>query len=136
VTETREVNAVTGGAKGAKPERFDLIPPEPLRLLALHYGLNSEEHGGKYPSRNWEKGYRWRLSYASLLRHANAIARGEWLDPESPGGQMPHTIAVAWHSFTLTEFFKTHPELNDLHPGLTRGPEVERQSVRDFIERR
>ena len=112
-------DAETGAKKGAKAERYDLIPPNPLRELALHYGLNSEEHGGKYPSRNWEKGYSWRLSFAAMLRHAFAIARGEWLDPDSPDGKRPHAAAIAWHAFALMEYRNTHPEKNDLHPALT-----------------
>lgn len=103
----------TGGMKGSKAERYDLIPAGPLRELALHYGRNSVEHGGKYPARNWEKGYRWSLSFASMMRHAWAMWRGEWLDPESPDGRTPHLVAVAWHAFAMLEWRETHPELDD-----------------------
>lgn len=118
----------TGGMKGSKAERYDLVPAEPLRLLALHYGLNSEEHGGKYPARNWEKGYRWSLSFAAMMRHAWAFWRGEWFDRESPGGRTPHVIAVAWHAFALMEWGRTHPELDD-RPGGPWYREAEKRAM-------
>ncbi len=106
VDETRVVDPDTGGVKGSKLERFDLIPAEPLRLLARHYGVGAT----KYADRNWERGYAWSLSYAALQRHANAFWSGEDIDAES--GQ-PHIIAVAWHALALAEFMQTHPEKDD-----------------------
>lgn len=104
--EVRVVDPTTGGEKGSKLARFDLIPPGPLALLAKHYGKGSR----KYADRNWEKGYKWGLSYAALQRHATAFWGGEDIDPETG---TPHIIAVAWHALALAEFMKTHPELDD-----------------------
>lgn len=104
--ETIVVNAKTGGAKGAKSARFDLIPPEALRTIAEVYG-----HGcTKYAPRNWERGYGWSYSYAALQRHLNAYWGGEYLDPESG---LPHLAHAAWHCLTLMEFNSRFPELDD-----------------------
>lgn len=104
--ETRVTDPNTGGQKGDKLERYDLIPVGPLAEVARHYGVGAR----KYEDRNWEKGYRWSLSYAALQRHANAFWSGESIDPEN--GQM-HLAAVAFHAFALMEWETTHPELDD-----------------------
>lgn len=93
-TEQRVVDATTGGEKGSKLARFDLIPPEALWALAEHYGRGSQ----KYADRNWEKGYRWGLSLAALLRHLYQWVGGETHDQETGSH---HLIAVAWHAFAL-----------------------------------
>jgi hypothetical protein len=104
--EVRMVDKDTGGVKGSKPERYDLIPVEPLRQLAEHFGRGAE----KYESRNWERGYAWSLTYAALQRHANAYWGGEDIDPESGSH---HMVAVAWHALALVEFARTHKEKDD-----------------------
>ncbi len=102
--ETRHVSS-TGGQKAGNDERYDLIPVEPLRLLAKHYGVGAK----KYADDNWRKGYDWRLSYAALCRHLNKFWAGEDIDEETG---TPHIIAVAWHAFTLQEFSEIHPEFD------------------------
>jgi len=104
--ETLIVDATTGGAKGQKLARFDLIPPGPLKALAEHYGKGA----AKYEDRNWERGYKWSLSYAALHRHLNAWWSGEDLDPELGSS---HLDAVIFHAMALREFTDTHPELDD-----------------------
>jgi hypothetical protein len=104
--EVRVVNAETGGEKGQKLARFDLIPAGPLELLAEHYGRGSR----KYADRNWERGYSWSLSFAAMMRHAWAFWRGEDIDPETGS---PHMVAVAWHAFALIEFMTTRRRLDD-----------------------
>lgn len=103
--EVRIVDA-SGGAKGSKLARFDMIPPDVLHELAEHYG-----HGErKYPSdpetgeANWQLGYRWSLSAAALMRHLNAWLNGEDDDPELGDS---HLIAVVWHAFAL-RWFQIH----------------------------
>jgi hypothetical protein len=103
--EVRTVSA-TGGEKGQKLARFDLIPVGPLTELAKHYGRGAQ----KYADRNWEKGYEWSKNYAALQRHLFAFWDGEDLDPETG---TPHVVAVAWHAFALAEFMNTHPEFDD-----------------------
>jgi hypothetical protein len=109
--EIRITDPETGGQKGSKLARFDLIPPEPLRLLAEHYGKGEL----KYPSDdmpNWLKGYDWSLSYAALHRHLNAFWQGEDVDEET--GSL-HLVAAAWHCFALIEFTHRHPGKDDRH---------------------
>lgn len=102
--EVRIVDSNTGGAKGSKVQRYDLIPPAALAALAEHYGRGE----AKYPSdpegavgANWRRGYRWGLSYAALMRHLEAWRAGESVDPETGSH---HLTAVAWHAFALFTF--------------------------------
>lgn len=97
VGDSMHIDPVTGGRKAVKLARFDLIPCRPLWLLAEHYGRGSL----KYDDNNWRKGYKWSASYAAMMRHANQFWGGENTDP---GLQSLHTVAVAWHAFTLTEY--------------------------------
>lgn len=107
--EHRVTDPTTGGEKGSKIVRTDLIPVGPLTSLATLYGLGAR----KYAERNWEKGYAWSLSYGALLRHALAYWGGEDLDPELG---INHMACVAFHAFAMIEFALTHPELDD-RPG-------------------
>lgn len=97
------ITSATGGEKGSKKARFDLIPPHQLWRLAEHYGIGAE----KYSDDNYRKGYDWKLSIAALERHLSLFKQGEDYDEET--GSL-HIIAVAWHAFTLAEFFDIHPE--------------------------
>lgn len=99
-------NEKTGGQKEAALERFDLLPPGPLSLVARHFGIGAD----KYADRNWERGYDWSLSFAAMQRHAWAFWSGEDLDPESGS---PHLAAVCFHALALMEWATTHPELDD-----------------------
>jgi len=87
----------TGGRKGVKPERYDLIPVWPLRMVARVYGWGTK----KYADRNWELGYKWSNSYSAGQRHLNAFWGGEWLDQESG---LPHLAHAAWHCLTLMTY--------------------------------
>lgn len=104
--EHRVTNPVTGGEKGAKLARYDLIPAGPLFDLAEHYGRGAE----KYADRNWEKGVAWSLNFAAAQRHFWQWWGGEDYDEETGS---PHLAAVAWHVFSLLEYALTHPELDD-----------------------
>lgn len=97
MSEVIVTDPVTGGKKGQKQARFDLIPAKPLEHLALVYGKGSE----KYEDRNWEKGYRWGLSYGAMQRHLWAFWGGEYLDSESG---LPHLAHAMWHCMTLMQF--------------------------------
>ena len=102
--ETMNVSP-TGAQKAGNLERYDLLPAEPLRMLAEHYGRGAL----KYSDDNYRKGYDWRLSYAALNRHLWQFWAGEDIDAETGS---PHLVAVAWHAFTLLEFIETHPEFD------------------------
>ena len=105
MTEVRTVSS-SGGEKGTKDERFDLIPVEALAKLARHYGIGAR----KYADHNWRKGYEWSKSYAALQRHATQFWGGEDIDEETGS---PHMAAVAFHALALLVFMEEHPEYDD-----------------------
>jgi hypothetical protein len=104
--ETIITDESTGGQKGDKPSRYDLIPAYPLDNVARAYGYGAS----KYAPQNWRKGYKWSLSFAALMRHAWAFWRGEDNDPESG---LPHLAHAAFHCLTMMEFTETHTKLDD-----------------------
>jgi Domain of unknown function (DUF5664) len=96
----------TGGQKGLKIHRFDLIPAMPLRELARLYGLGA----GKYEERNWELGYPLSLGFSAMQRHAWQWWEGEDYDEEMGTS---HLTNVAWHAFALRQLIETHPNFDD-----------------------
>lgn len=118
--------STTGGEKGVKLARYELIPTGPLQELASRFGLGAM----KYDHRNWERGYEWSKSFGALMRHAQAFWSGEADDDlgeeafEAAGvepvrdaaGRIPgssHLAAVAFHALALLEWTATHPEFDD-----------------------
>ena len=166
--EVRIIDKFTGGEKGEKLDRYDLIPPEFEKELAVHYGRgarkytkevtisqardiiaklctcpassvgscveaaikesdawvtiqkeleqhqhtckatrnNSFQMGGSTGliaagDRNWERGYKWHLSYRALRSHLNAWQRGETYDQETGSH---HLVCAAWHCICLFTF--------------------------------
>lgn len=91
--ETRSVSA-TGGEKGVKPERYDLLPKEGMDATARVYAFGAT----KYADHNWRRGYEWSKSIAAAMRHMMAFADGETHDPES--GE-PHPAHAVFHMFAL-----------------------------------
>ena len=106
IQEVRMVDPTTGGEKGQKLQRYDLIPPEFEQALAEVYGRGAR----KYADRNWEKGYAWGLSVAALRRHLTAWLQGESLDPDTGAH---HLAQVAWHAATLYTY--EHREIGRAH---------------------
>lgn len=98
--EVRIVDPLTGGAKGVKSERFDLLPWEALEEVARVYAFGAE----KYADHNWARGYRWSLSLGALLRHVARWASGESRDPESGLHHLAHAM---FHCLTLITY-QTH----------------------------
>lgn len=94
----------TGGAKGKKLARFDLIPPRAMVKVAEIYGRGAE----KYDDWNWRKGYDWSLSLAALERHLNAFKAGESTHEDGH-----HLASVVFHALALMTFEEEHPELDD-----------------------
>ena len=105
-TEHTISNAETGGNKGQKLARFDLIPARSLFALAEQFGIGAN----KYDDRNWEKGYEWSLCFAAMMRHRWAWWEGEDIDEESG---LTHLAAAMWHASVLIEFSNTHPEMDN-----------------------
>lgn len=95
--EVRITDPTTGGQKGSKPARLDLIPPDALVAVSRVFAFGAT----KYRDHNWALGYLWSLSYAALMRHLLAWWGGEDTDPES--GE-PHIAHVAWHALVLTSY--------------------------------
>lgn len=106
LTEEVRATSTTGGQKGRKQAQFGLIPTGPLTQLAEHYGRGAE----KYDANQWRAGYPWSWSYDALQRHANAFWSGEDLDEETGSN---HMVAVAWHAFTLLEFYENNKDQDD-----------------------
>src|SRR6187431_514990 len=98
--EVRVKDPISGGEKGMKEARFSLIPSKWLWELATHYGKGAR----KYEDRNWEKGYKWSLSFDASQRHLNQFLLGERYDAETGSH---HLIAAAWHLIALW-FFDTN----------------------------
>jgi hypothetical protein len=85
MSETIVVDETTGGMKGSKLARFDLL------------GRGAE----KYDERNWEKGYKWSLSFAALHRHLQQFWTGETYDQETGSH---HLTSVVFHALALMYF--------------------------------
>lgn len=102
----------SGGSKGTKPVRLDLIPVGPLAELAEHFGSSG---GGKYPDvdglSNWRLGFPFSLSYAAMGRHYLAALGGEDIDPETG---RHHLTAVAWHCLTLLHHMQDPAKVAEL----------------------
>lgn len=104
--EEVRITSPTGGQKGQKLARFDLIPMNALWKVAELYGKGSE----KYDDHNWRKGYNYSLSMASLLRHYADWSEGQRFDKETGCHQL---AAVIFHCLTLMTFEEEHPEMDD-----------------------
>ena len=87
----------TGGMKGQKDDRQDLIAVPFLQELGLVCGFGAE----KYDDDNWRKGYSWRLYYGAMQRHVQAFWAGEEKDNESG---LPHLAHAAWHCMVMMTF--------------------------------
>lgn len=126
--ETRTTSS-TGGQKGVKPERYSLVPVEPLASVARLYAFGVK----KYAAHNWRLGYEWSKSYDSLFRHANASMAGEDIDPET--GE-PHLAGVVFHAFALMEYL-FHPERYAMHDDRYKPEAIESEeeiAVRNLVE--
>lgn len=124
----------TGGQKGVKEARYDLIPAGPEHELAVLFGRGAR----KYEDHQWRSGYEWSKSIAAISRHFNEFKQGRDYDVCSNdlsgcshvdvhgNAFVPpawdtcynhtgahHMTAVAWHSFVLLEFKDTHPDHDD-----------------------
>lgn len=101
------VTSDTGGSKGRKLARFDMIPTDSLWELAEHYGKGAEKYPAVNGRDNWRNGYDWSLSFAAAFRHMTKALGGEDVDP---GTGSKHVIAAAWHMFGLAHWMND-PEM-------------------------
>ncbi len=89
----------SGSTRSKVEERYDLIPPGPLRELALRYALGAQAHG----EGNWMKGQPPSVVMNHMLRHLELYRSGDRSDK--------HMAAVAWGAFALMYFEEHNPEL-------------------------
>src|SRR5262249_11270106 len=83
--------------------RYDLLPPEAVRRLAVHYQNGAK----KYADRNWEKGQKFSRVVSSMLRHGFQYLNGK--------RDEDHLAAVAWNAFALMTFEeRERVDLDDL----------------------
>jgi len=108
-SEVRVTDPVTGGAKGQKRQRMDLLPYDTLMWISEHYAVGAD----KYDDRNWEKGYAWSLSMGALMRHLAAFWQGEDYDMETLSH---HLQAVVFHALGLATFVNRNIGTDD-RPG-------------------
>ena len=105
--EVRIIDPDTGGEKGEKLERYDLLPWDVIDEDARLYGIGAK----KYAERNWERGYAWHLSFASLCHHL--VAFWFFREREDPVGKFHHLSAVRFHAAALMRFEREYPEKDD-----------------------
>jgi hypothetical protein len=77
--------------------RWDLLPPGPLSELVNVFTYGSL----KYKEESWRDGYKFKPTFAAMLRHAFRWFAGETHDPESGCHHLAH---VAWNALVLIEY--------------------------------
>jgi len=107
--EVRVINSKTGGQKGSKAQRMDLLPWRELMEVAELYAAGAE----KYEPHNWRRGFDWSLGFAAMMRHAGLFWEGEDYDQETG---KHHLTSVVFHALELLYFAKHYPELDDRPP--------------------
>ena len=105
--EERITNEKTGGQKGRKPQRMELLP---FDVLMEHVAPLYAFGASKYADHNYRKGYDWSLSFGAMMRHATQFWHGEEADEETG---CAHLASVVFHALALLLFAKEHPELDD-----------------------
>lgn len=94
MTEETRTTSATGGEKGVKAQRHDLLPRTALDVASEVYAFGAI----KYADHNWRKRYEWSKSYAALQRHLTAWWDGEDVDSESGLSHLGHAM---FHAFAL-----------------------------------
>lgn len=89
--------------------RYDLIPPEVLRLLAITYGVGFEKHGNRWK----DEGYAFTDNLGAVQRHLDRLKAGE--DVDADDGQ-PATMAVVFRMFAHQWYLANRPDLDDRKP--------------------
>ena len=114
--EVRVKDPDTGGEKGSKPQRMDLLPWDTLMKVSEHYHYGAS----KYEDRNWERGYKWSLSFAALQRHLAAFWQGEDVDEESGSH---HMAAACFHALALFTYVERGLGTDDRPSGRSEASE-------------
>ena len=109
--------------------RFDLLPPQAIRALAIHYQKGCQ----KYGERNWEKGIPISRYIDSAIRHLFQFLDG--LDDEN------HLISAAWNVLSAYETIlriqqgRLPEELYDL-PRKVKLPEVYPKELIEILKKK
>jgi len=109
--------------------RFDLLPPQAIRALAIHYQKGCQ----KYGERNWEKGIPISRYIDSAIRHLFQFLDG--LDDEN------HLISTAWNILSAYETIlriqqgRLPEELYDL-PRKVKLPEVYPKELIEILKKK
>jgi len=109
--------------------RFDLLPPQAIRALAIHYQKGCQ----KYGERNWEKGIPISRYIDSAIRHLFQFLDG--LDDEN------HLISAAWNIISAYETIlriqqgRLPEELYDL-PRKVKLPEVYPKELVEILKKK
>ena len=109
--------------------RFDLLPPQAIRALAIHYQKGCQ----KYGERNWEKGIPISRYIDSAIRHLFQFLDG--LDDEN------HLISAAWNIISAYETIlriqqgRLPEELYDL-PRKVKLPEVYPKELIEILKKK
>lgn len=116
--ETVHVSA-TGGQKAGNDERYDLIPTEPLRRLAIHAGEVAFAGAGG--------------SYHQMMSHAWAFWAGEQTDQLT---DWDHLTAAAWEAFRIVQPNWRPPTwvLDDRRPGRERYDRIPPDALRQLAK--
>lgn len=89
--------------------RHDLVPTFAQEQYAKVLTMGAE----KYGDHNWQKGMAWTKVLASMIRHLEAIKRGEDIDPESG---LYHSAHIMCNAAFFTEYYKIYPQGDDRNP--------------------
>jgi len=87
--EKRKITADSPGTKFDEGKlRYDLMPVHSLEgvVKILTFGAQ------KYDDNNWRKMENLDRYYAALMRHLEAVRKGEWLDSESGCPHLDHVM--------------------------------------------
>ena len=104
-----------------KPD-FSLIP-----LVTLEDEARVWMYGEKkYARFNWQKGMKWSVPFACILRHLSAWQAGQDLDPESG---LPHLAHVACNLRMLSYYAQHYAEGDDRSPKALRGQQAESEAA-------
>ncbi len=103
--EERKTEFEGGSTRSAKPERYDLIPPEVDECLALRYGLGAVKHGAN----NWKGGgAEFILSCLNHLRghYVSLLRNGPFHSDDDIGAMLWNAGALAWFRKHKPEEFR------------------------------
>lgn len=103
MSEEIRTTSATGGQKGVKAERYDLLPTPALDAIARVYAFGAQ----KYADHNWRRGYEWSKSYQAMMRHLTAFWDGETHDQESG---LPHLGHAGFHLMALLTWLEEDGE--------------------------